>query len=133
MLLGCALLKCSTVLRSVGLQYNEEVSLSPVMVITVSKKLTELFETLIVNFMPLSISIRKKRTDLPVPGHFADFGRTGGQLGCVLLERVAPLAGGGGGLAVLRGRELWWIFHLGTLRPAGLDVEFRVAHAVVQQ
>lgn len=78
-------------------------------------------------------TIRKQRTDLPVSKHFLDLGHTEKQLKFMLLEHVAPLTRGGDRLTVLKKRELWWIFHLNTLRPAGLNIEFKVTHAMMQR
>lgn len=48
----------------------------------------------------------------------------------MLLEHIPLPSRGGDRLNILKRKELWWIFLLDTLRPNGLNVEFKVTHAM---
>lgn len=71
-------------------------------------------------------TIRKQRADLPVSKHFLDAGHSEKDLKFMLLEHIPLPPRGGDRLAILMKRELWWIFRLNTLKPHGLNVDFKI-------
>lgn len=71
-------------------------------------------------------TIRKKRTDLPVPKHFCELGHSEKDIRFMLLEHIPLPPKGGDRLTILKKRELWWIYHLNTLKPNGLNIDFKV-------
>lgn len=70
-------------------------------------------------------TIRKKRMDLPVSKHFSECGHNEWDLHCMAVDHVPPLKRGGDRHTLLLKKELEWIFNLKTLRPQGLNVEFK--------
>lgn len=71
-------------------------------------------------------SIRKEKMDLPVSKHFKEAGHTQSDLRFRVLEQVELGRRGGDRQAILKKRKLYWIYTLKTLRPNGLNVDFRV-------
>lgn len=75
-------------------------------------------------------TIRKKRLDLPVSKHFAEKNHSEWDIKCVVIDSVPPLKRGGDRLMKLRKKELEWIFRLNSLRPHGLNVDFKTSAAM---
>lgn len=75
--------------------------------------------------------IRKKRLDLPVSKHFFESGHTERDICCMILEHVTPPSRGGDRLTILKKRELTWIFKCNTLKPYGLNVDFKVTNNTI--
>lgn len=76
-------------------------------------------------------SIRNKRKYLPVSEHFAEKKHKESDLRFIILDHVKPLERGGDRLVLQKENELRLIFHLDTLKPKGLNVEFRVTGGTV--
>lgn len=70
-------------------------------------------------------TIRKKRLDLPVSKHFSEQGHTEWDIRCMAVDHVLPLKRGGDRHTFLLKKELEWIFNMKSLKPNGLNVEFR--------
>ncbi|CAJ0933968.1 unnamed protein product, partial [Ranitomeya imitator] len=75
-------------------------------------------------------SIRKKRTDLPVPKHFLEFNHTEKDLKCKIIDAVPAQRRGGDRELILKKKELKCIYELNTLKPNGLNVDFKI-HTVI--
>lgn len=67
-------------------------------------------------------AIRKKRMDLPVSKHCTEKGHSEWDI-----HFVPPLNRGGDRLKRLKRKELEWIHRLDSLKPKGLNVEFKTS------
>lgn len=76
-------------------------------------------------------SIRKARNDLPVPKHFSESKHTERDIKFMLLQHIPPPNRGGDRLTILKKCELSWIFRLNSLRPNGLNVDFKVTNNMI--
>lgn len=72
-------------------------------------------------------SIRKHRADLPMSKHFSEQGHSEWDLRFMVIDTVPKLKRGGNRLATLKKLELQWIHKLQTLKPKGMNVEFKVS------
>lgn len=72
-------------------------------------------------------SIRKGRLDLPVSKHFVECKHTEWDLRFMIVDQIPPLSRGGDRQTILMKRELRWIHELHTLKPDGLNVEFKIS------
>lgn len=73
-------------------------------------------------------SIRKGRIDLPVPKHFSELQHTERDVKFMLLQHIPQPSRGGDRLTLLKKCELSWIYRLNTLKPHGLNVDFKVTN-----
>ncbi|CAJ0936691.1 unnamed protein product [Ranitomeya imitator] len=69
--------------------------------------------------------IRKKRMDLPVSKHFSKKNHTEKKLRFCIIDTIPVQRRGGDRLRMLKRRELEWIMKLNTLKPHGLNVDFK--------
>lgn len=76
-------------------------------------------------------TIRKSRMDLPVSKHFAEYHHTEWDLSHDCWP-YPSLEKGGDRLLLLKKRELQWIYQLQTLRPNGLNVDYKVLKQMVK-
>uniref|UniRef100_A0A8C5MB09 Reverse transcriptase domain-containing protein n=2 Tax=Leptobrachium leishanense TaxID=445787 RepID=A0A8C5MB09_9ANUR len=67
--------------------------------------------------------IRTKKIEFPVPEHFIRCGHDISQLRYQVIDEVPKLTRGGDREKLLKRRELYWIHHLNTLFPHGLNRE----------
>lgn len=72
-------------------------------------------------------TIRKKRLDLPVSKHCTESGHSEWDIRFMIVDHIPPLSRGGDRQLKLLKRELKWIFELGSLKPGGLNVDFKVS------
>lgn len=64
--------------------------------------------------------------DLPVSKHFCELKHSEWDLKFMILDRIPTLKKEGDRLMMLKKREFRWIYELGTLKPGGLNMEFKV-------
>ncbi|XP_077137236.1 uncharacterized protein LOC143798719 [Ranitomeya variabilis] len=77
-------------------------------------------------------SIRKKRLDLPVSKHFTEAKHTERDLKFRIIDGISTQRRGGDRTALLKKLELRWIYELNTLKPKGLNVEFKIHPSMYQ-
>lgn len=70
--------------------------------------------------------------DLPVSKHCADVGHCKWDLKCMNVDFVPPLRMGGNRLTRLKRKELEWIYKFDSLKPHGLNVEFKVNSKIIR-
>lgn len=71
-------------------------------------------------------TIRKKRLDLPLSKHCVEKGHSEWDIRCMAVDHIPSLNRGGDRQTKLLKKELEWIFKVGSLRPKGLNVDFKV-------
>lgn len=65
--------------------------------------------------------------DLPVSKHCVDSGHSEWDIKCMAVDHIPPLSRGGDRMTKLLKKELEWIFRLGSLKPRGLNVDFKIS------
>lgn len=78
-------------------------------------------------------SIRKRRLDLPVAKHYTETGHSEWDMKIIIIDTVAQPQRGGDRLMILKKLELKWIYLLDTLRPKGLNAEFKVSREMYRR
>lgn len=68
-------------------------------------------------------TIRTGKVELPVPGHFRNFGHTVTDLKCSIIYYVPPLKQGGNRERILKHKEVFWINKVDTISLKGLNVD----------
>lgn len=75
-------------------------------------------------------SIRKQRMDLPVSRHFTEAAHGEWELRFMILDRVPPPRRGGDRLTILKKLELKWIHFFQSLKPNGLNIDFKITQGM---
>lgn len=70
-------------------------------------------------------TIRKKKLDLPVSKHFTENDHHEGDLKCMIVDHIPVPRRGGNRIMMLKKREMEWIVKLNTLRPVGLNIDYK--------
>ncbi|XP_073433457.1 uncharacterized protein [Dendrobates tinctorius] len=68
-------------------------------------------------------TIRCENTLLPIPAHFVENRHSVSQLKFQVIEQIPVPRRGGNRIQTLKEREAYWIYHLNTLHPHGLNRE----------
>lgn len=77
-------------------------------------------------------TIRKQRLDLPLSKHFSEMKHTEWDLRFMIVDHVPRPKKGGDRLMLLLKKELYWIHRLRTLKPYGLNVEFKISSGMLR-
>lgn len=81
--------------------------------------------------MAIAIVLEKKRLDLPVSKHFIEAGHNEWDIQFMIVDTVPHPRRGGDRLSIHKKCKLKWIYMLLSLKPKGLNVEFKVSQSML--